>query len=154
MKDFIPFHAFIAGEIFLYKNIYKNDIETWIAKLEIEYTPETYNLKQQLKQELNKAEETDPYAITYSSNNSIQFRDNTVNFPFDCYSIANLLAQLREKVLSKTVCATDLQNYPLLIFEETKLKDHPDLAGWIYNIIYTWINELRPLHQNKKKLFV
>lgn len=92
----------------------------------------------------------DPYAIT-STNNYIEFRGQRICFTFSCFPVANLITSLREKLLDKTVCSTDLQSYPELIFDRKEFAGHPDLAGWIYNIIETWITEIEvTIHSNEK----
>ena len=93
----------------------------------------------------------DPYAITYSTDNYIEFRGQRVYFPFPCLDLANLIARLREIILDETVCSTDLQSYPEVIFDRKEFAGHPDLAGWIYNIIETWITDIEvKIHNNEK----
>lgn len=95
---------------------------------------------------------TDAYSITFSTDNSIKFRDDKVFFPFSCQAVADLLCRMREKLVYKNVCSTDLQNFPQLIFEETDLKYHPELAAWVFNIIESWVMDVEvDFHQNKKK---
>ena len=97
------------------------------------------------------ASEVDSYEIKYSTDNYIEFREQKVYFPFSCFELGNVITRLREKLLDKTVCAVDLQSYPELIFDRNEFSRHPDLAGWIYNIIETWITDIEVrVHDNKK----
>jgi hypothetical protein len=101
---------------------------------------------------MNSTNSVDPYLITYHSDNSIAFRDKKTYFPFNCYQLFYFLTQLREKLLNKDVCATDLQSFPEKIFEQTGLKQFSDLASWIYNIIEVWITDIEErIHNGKKK---
>lgn len=93
----------------------------------------------------------DPFGISYSSKNSIKFRDEKVFFPFDCYKLFVQLGTLHEKLNDKNVCATDLQSFPQEIFSEPELKDHPEISKWIYNIIYTWICDCEEKMPTKSK---
>ncbi len=95
----------------------------------------------------------DPYSIIIGcSDNYIQFRKNKVYFPFDCSEVVTRINSLRDTLFDKNVCSTDLQSYPIEIFKETELRHYPDLAGWIYNIIETWVIYLEEtIHQDKKK---
>lgn len=116
-----------------------------IAKLYFEYES-LYN---------NAKNKCDNFSISYSADNSIEFRNQKTFFPFPVYNLFKLVTNLRETLLKEDVCAVDLQEYPDSIFNDTELKQHPNLAGYIYNIIYTWINDIEiSLHSgNKKRLF-
>jgi len=95
--------------------------------------------------------EADTYAIKYSTDNYIEFKGQRVYFPFPCFDLANLIARLHEIILDKTVCAPDLQSYPQLIFDRKEFAGHPNLPGWIYNIIETWITDIEvKIHNNEK----
>ncbi|WP_207511061.1 hypothetical protein [Longitalea luteola] len=95
---------------------------------------------------------TDAFSITFSADNSIKFRDDKVFFPFSCQAVADLLCRLREKLVDRNVCSTDLQSFPQLIFEETDLKYHPELAAWVFNIIESWVMDVEvDFHLNKRK---
>lgn len=93
----------------------------------------------------------DPYKIKYSTDNYIEFKGQKVYFPFPCYNLFKDITQLREKLLDVTVCATDLQHYPELIFDKKEFAGHYDLAGWVYNIIYTWVKDINERLYNGKK---
>lgn len=98
-----------------------------------------------------KEGEVDPYVIKYSTDNSIEFKSEKISFPFDCFHLANQITKLRETLLDRTICATDLQSYPELIFDREEFAGHYNLAGWIYNIIETWITEFEvKIHNNEK----
>lgn len=84
----------------------------------------------------------DPHTVEWNSDNSIKFGKDKVYFPFDCHPIARCIMQLRMLLLDRSLLITDLQSYPLLIFQDSNLKFHPNLAGWIYNILETWIKDL------------
>lgn len=111
-------------------------------------------LKAQQESE-NDTQKEDPYLISYSSDNAIEFRNQKTVFPFPVSDLFRLITSLRETILKEDVCAVDLQEYPDKIFKETDLKDYPDLSAYIYNIIEVWVTEIEiSLHNgNKKRLF-
>lgn len=94
---------------------------------------------------------TDPYSIKWNFNNSIEFRGQKIYFPFYAYDIFCKLTKLREGLLNVNVCATDLQRFPADIFEDTNLKNYPDLSKWVNNIIETWVQSVEfAIHKGKK----
>lgn len=97
----------------------------------------------------------DHFSVSYSSDNSIEFRNQKKVFPFPVSDLFRLITSLRETILKEDVCAVDLQEYPDKIFKETDLKNYPDLSAYIYNIIEVWVTEIEiSLHNgNKKRLF-
>ena len=94
----------------------------------------------------------DPFAIEFSSENSITMQGQKLYFPFDCYGICILLVELRMELISPTVSALTLQRFPELIFDPEKFTGHYKLAAFVYNIIETWIMEYQiTYHYNTKK---
>lgn len=101
-------------------------------------------LKEKLKSMKEKVE--DPYSIRWSSKDHVEFRGQKKCFPFDSYQLVMTLCSLRDRLSDKDVCATDLQNYSRNIFSETELKNYPDLAAWVYNVIETWVQDVQKKH--------
>jgi hypothetical protein len=96
----------------------------------------------------------DPFPITYSSDNSLQFKDDKIYFPFDCFVLMKDLSALREKLYAEDVCASTLQKFPALIFEREGFYEHPELAKWTANIITSWVGDARDfIHKGKAVLF-
>ncbi len=99
----------------------------------------------------HRQEEIEPYSISWSSQNTITFRKQSIQFPFDCSQLAHHLTTLRPLLLDEHVCGTDIQAFPDLIFS-AELRSHPDLSAWIYNIIETWVEDIEyNLHRGEKK---
>lgn len=137
------------------KRLELHDIHSLIRRLELEGT---YDLLQEdiaLLEDLKTKIQTDPYEIKYYSDNSIGFRADRIYFPFPSSDIFRRITTLREKLLNKTVCGVDLQQYPSLIFDDPNFKGHHNLAAWIYNILYTWAKDInsRVYKGDKEDLF-
>lgn len=112
-----------------------------------------YNYLKELFAEFQaKESHEDPYSISFSTDNSMTFRGDRIILPFNAYELGIRITKLREKMLNKDVCATDLQEFPQLIFRETGLKNHTEFAAWIYNIIETWVQQIEyKIHNGEKK---
>lgn len=106
-------------------------------------------------QEKNKF---DPYLVHYTfadnndealkdknEGNGIKFLREDIVFPFNARKLYKTLRLLYIALKDDYAGATNLASYPQRIFEETELKNYPELAKWVYNIIETWIAEIEKI---------
>lgn len=95
----------------------------------------------------------DPYELKYDPViNIFDFRDIPLMLRFDGKWLYRLLCILRERLEDKNVCAFDLNDLPIRIFQNTPLSYNPGAAWLVYSIVETWVTALEDtLHEGKKK---